>query len=112
MCQRYYWKITGSTNVPFGSGFNESTTSGQSITFFPVEMRTAPTALEQSGTASHYRIRHAATDTNLSAVPVFQNASNWLAWTSGTVASGLTAGQGSFLRSNNASAYLAWSAEL
>ena len=112
MCQRYYWKITGSTNVPFGSGFNESTTSGQSITFFPVEMRTAPTALEQSGTASHYRIRHAATDTNLSAVPVFQNASNWLAWTSATVASGLTAGQGSFLRSNNASAYLAWSAEL
>ncbi len=112
LCQRYYWKITGSTNVPFGSGFNESTTSGQSITFFPVEMRTAPTALEQSGTASHYRIRHAATDTNLSAVPVFQNASNWLAWTSGTVASGLTAGQGSFLRSNNASAYLAWSAEL
>jgi len=112
LCQRYYWKITGSTNVPFGSGFNESTTSGQSITFFPVEMRTAPTALEQSGTASHYRIRHAATDTNLSAVPVFQNASNWLAWTSATVASGLTAGQGSFLRSNNASAYLAWSAEL
>jgi hypothetical protein len=112
LCQRYYWKITGSTNVPFGSGFNESTTSGQSITFFPVEMRTAPSALEQSGTASHYRIRHAATDTNLSAVPVFQNASNWLAWTSGTVASGLTTGQGSFLRSNNASAYLAWSAEL
>jgi hypothetical protein len=112
MCQRYYWKITGSTNVPFGSGFNSSTTQNEIVTFFPVEMRTAPTALEQSGTASHYRVRHANTDTTCSAVPTFQNASNWLAWSASIVASGLTAGQGSFLRSNNASAYLAWSAEL
>jgi hypothetical protein len=112
MCQRYYWKITGGTAVPFGSGFNSSTTQNQIVTFFPVEMRTAPSALEQSGTASHYRIRHAATDTTVSVVPAFQNASNWLTWTEATVASGLTAGQGSFLRSNNASAYLAWSAEL
>ena len=112
LCQRYYWKITGSTNVPFGSGFNSATTQNEIVTFFPVEMRTAPTALEQSGTASHYRVRHATTDTTCSAVPTFQNASNWLAWSASTVASGLTAGQGSFLRSNNASAYLAWSAEL
>jgi hypothetical protein len=112
LCQRYYWKITGSTNVPFGSGFNSSTTQNEIVTFFPVEMRTAPTALEQSGTASHYRVRHANTDTTCSAVPTFQNASNWLAWSASIVASGLTAGQGSFLRSNNASAYLAWSAEL
>ena len=112
LCQRYYWRITGSTNVPFGSGFNSATTSNEIVTFFPVEMRTAPTALEQSGTASHYRVRHANTDTTCSAVPTFQNASNWLAWSASTVASGLTAGQGSFLRSNNASAYLAWSAEL
>jgi hypothetical protein len=112
LCQRYYWKITGGTSVPFGSGFNSSTTQNQIVTFFPVEMRTAPSALEQSGTASHYRIRHAATDTTVSVVPAFQNASNWLTWTEATVASGLTAGQGSFLRSNNASAYLAWSAEL
>lgn len=112
LCQRYYWKITGSTNVPFGSGFNSATTQNEIVTFFPVEMRTAPTALEQSGTASHYRVRHATTDTTCSAVPIFQNASNWLAWSASTVASGLTAGQGSFLRSNNASAYLAWSAEL
>ncbi len=112
LCQRYYWKITGGTAVPFGSGFNSSTTQNQIVTFFPVEMRTAPSALEQSGTASHYRIRHAATDTTVSVVPAFQNASNWLTWTEATVASGLTTGQGSFLRSNNASAYLAWSAEL
>jgi hypothetical protein len=112
LCQRYYWRITGSTNVPFGSGFNSATTQNEIVTFFPVEMRTAPTALEQSGTASHYRVRHASTDTTCSAVPTFQNASNWLAWSASTVASGLTTGQGSFLRSNNASAYLAWSAEL
>ena len=112
LCQRYYFKITGSTNVPFGSGFNAATTLNEIINVFPVQMRTAPTALEQSGTASDYRVRHGNTDTTCNSVPVFQIASNFLAWSTGTVSSGLTTGQGSFLRSNNANAFLAWSAEL
>jgi hypothetical protein len=82
------------------------------MVFFPVSMRIAPTALEQSGTATDYSVRHAGTFTACSSVPTFFNASKNSASTQLTVASGLTAGQGSFLRPVNTSAYLAWSAEL
>jgi hypothetical protein len=111
LCQRYYYKLSSSDGI-FGVGYNSSTTASQVITFFPTQMRTAPTALEQSGTANHYRVRHLATLTDCSSVPTFFVATDGTAWSTATVASGLTAGQGSFLRSNSASAYLAWSAEL
>jgi hypothetical protein len=111
LCQRYYYKLSSNDGI-FGVGYNSSTTASQVITFFPTQMRTAPTALEQSGTANHYRVRHLATLTDCSSVPTFFVATDCTAWSTATVASGLTAGQGSFLRSNSASAYLAWSAEL
>jgi hypothetical protein len=111
LCQRYYYKLSSNDGI-FGVGYNSSTTASQVITFFPTRMRTAPTALEQSGTANHYRVRHLATLTDCSSVPTFFVATDCTAWSTATVASGLTAGQGSFLRSNSASAYLAWSAEL
>jgi hypothetical protein len=79
---------------------------------FPVFMRTKPTALEQTGTASDYRVRYLVTATACSSVPVFDGAEEFSATTQFTVASGLTAGQGSVLRSAATAAYLAWSAEL
>jgi hypothetical protein len=113
LCQRYYFKITGGAGgTVLGCGFNATTTQNEVVTFFPVEMRTNPSALEQSGTAANYRIRHGNGDTTCSAVPYIQNSSTLAAWTAGTVASGLTTGQGSFLRAASTSAYLAWSAEL
>ena len=76
-------------------------------------MRTAPTALEQTGTASNYRIRRSGgAATNCSSVPTFSNATNNSLQIIFTVASGLTAGDGSILQSNGAGVYLAWSAEL
>jgi hypothetical protein len=113
LCQRYYYKqqATGTLSY-FGNGIVSTTTEAQGLTPFPVEMRTKPTALEQSGTAAHYLVQHQATGTSCSAVPTFQTADIWNARTTFTVASGLTAGNACFLRSNNASAYLAWSAEL
>ena len=112
-CQRYYMRTTaGAAGQHFGNGNNQSTTVGVFINEYPVEMRIAPTALEQSGTAGDYSIRHQATSTACSAVPAFETASTKKGVFTLTVASGLTAGNGSFARPVNTSAYLGWSAEL
>jgi hypothetical protein len=99
-------------NSFFGSGFNQSTTTQQTLTVFPVPLRTAPSALEQSGTAGDYRINNLNTSTACSVVPVWNGADTFSARTEMQVASGLTAGQGSLGRALNSNAYLAWSAEL
>jgi hypothetical protein len=113
LCQRYYYRINAvNTDSMFGIGFNGSTTVALPFVYFPVQLRTNPTALEQSGTASHYRVNHSGGNETLSAVPAFSTATLSTATSSASVASGLTAGQGSFLRANNTAAYLAWSAEL
>jgi hypothetical protein len=111
LCQRYYYKFTGNLKR-FSVGYNSGTTTSEFNTFFPVSMRTSPTALEQSGTAADYRILHNATSTICSAVPSFGAAYTEGAWFTTTVASGLTTGQASQIRFESASAYLGWSAEL
>ena len=113
LCQRYYFKILAEAIATrLGSGFNVSTTSADALTPFAVNMRAIPTALEQTGTAANYSIAHTNTNTACSAVPTFGNATVSNALTTFTVASGLTAGQGSMARAANAAAYLAWSVEL
>jgi hypothetical protein len=112
LCQRYYYKISGTTGETFGSGYNESTTLAASHILFPTQMRTNPTALEQSGTAADYRVMHGGTATACSSVPIFITASNSGTRSRFTVASGLTAGQGSISGAAASGAYLAWSAEL
>jgi len=111
LCQRYYQKMS-STNRAMSNGYNLSTIAGRYTKPFIVTMRTAPTALETTGTATDYRILHAATATTCSAVPNFTGASTYEIEVTGNVASGLTAGQGSALAANTVTAYLAWSAEL
>ena len=116
LCQRYYYRMTSvGIASTFAIGLNDSTTSAVGTTFFPVTMRTAPSALEQTGTAGDYRVRNtAATSTTCSAVPLIASSgtTSYSVVTSFTVASGLTAGQGCFLQAVNATAYLGWSAEL
>jgi hypothetical protein len=115
LCQRYYYRIISpvANNNDFGVGFNNNTTLATLITPFPVPMRSSPTALEQSGTASDYQIIYLATSATCSAVPIFAIANLNLARSTFTVASGLTAGQGSGGRAAaNTTAYLGWSAEL
>jgi hypothetical protein len=117
LCQRYYYRISasGTSYSIFGVGWNQSTTTTGTNIKFPVSMRIRPTALEQSGTASHYAVLHTTTVTTCSAVPVYASYTNSESATViFAVASGLTTGQGSAGTSenNNTSAYLAWSAEL
>jgi len=115
LCQRYYYRIgpLASTSV-FSTACADSATVGIANGFFPVTMRIAPTALEQSGTASDYSIRTGGTTRICSAVPIFDDGTTEYLWDiRTTVASGQTGGQGGFLRSSAvATAYLGWSAEL
>jgi len=113
LCQRYYYKLAiGQGNSRVLSGYISSTTQSINLLNMPVSMRTSPSALETSGTAAHYSVAHTNTETTCSAVPSYNDASINTVSVIGTVASGLTAGQGGQLRFINASAYLAVSAEL
>ena len=117
LCQRYYFRAraTGTGPTVFAYGYNYSTTSANVTIPFPVPMRSAPSALEQSGVASDYVIAHGAASTACSSVPtLFGGTSNVMGSLIFTVASGLTVGQGVLGTSanSNANAYLGFPAEL
>jgi len=113
-CQRYYYRQTaGAVGVRFGCGQAYATTNAVIASQFPVTMRTAPTALEQNGTAAHYAVLNsAASGVTCSAVPVFNSGSVFMSESLFTVASGLVAGNATFGLALNATGYLGWSAEL
>ena len=112
-CQRYYYRITPTANgQKYTVGSCETTTAAELVVPFPVSMRIAPTALEQSGTATDYSIRAGATVTTCNGTPVFligttNNSSIYF-----YVASGLTVGQIALGRVANTNGFLGWSAEL
>ena len=110
LCQRYYYKrILGL----FGVGWCVNTTTTSISITFPTSMRTAPTALETTGTANNYQVVYLASAAACSAVPAFGGeTSTESTRVDASVASGLTAGQGAGLRSGTSGVYLAWSAEL
>ena len=115
LCQRYYYRMVSDTSFgTFGSSYNGSTTGGQAFMNFPVVMRSSPTALEQTGTASNYAVVHQQTSTVCSAVPTFSRTNKYGAVVTFTVASGLVTGHGSQFTSANdvPTAFLGWSAEL
>ena len=114
LCQRYYYRITApATQYLTPSLWVTSSTAAKGTTAFPVTMRTAPSALEQNGTASNYRVFAGNAITVCSAVPTFDNATENMASFNFTVASGLTIGQGGAALAGSAtSGYLGWSAEL
>jgi hypothetical protein len=112
MCQRYYYRQTPGTSQTFGVGANDSSILSFVNVPFPVTMRTAPTALEQTGTASDYQTRTAGTTTTCNAVPSFGTATTISALVGFNVSGGLTSGGAALGRSNATAAYLGWSAEL
>jgi hypothetical protein len=112
MCQRYYYRISPASGDLFSVASAASTTAFAGYGSFPVTMRTSPTALEQSGTAANYAW-NGTTSVACNSVPVFSaRSSEFNFQVAYTVASGLTAGHAGSAISNNAAAYLAWSAEL
>ena len=111
-CYRYYYKLIPVTGFRFVGWcqVDNDDTNHVSYIDFKVDMRIPPTALEQSGTASHYKIREATTIT-CDAVPTFNNADTWYAQISfKKSSSGFS--QGEILKCGIDGGYLAWSAEL
>ncbi len=113
-CQRYYWRTLADNNI-FFPGLGMADVDGNSVilnTQFPVTMRDAPSALEQTGTASDYKIRRSTTQT-CSAVPTFQMATVDQVSTVFTKSSHGW-GDGTTVRAmgGTSGAYLGWSAEL
>ena len=113
LCQRYYFRfVPGASSTFVTGGYNSSSTQFQGFLSFPVTMRTSPTALEQSGTASNYGVVNQNGLTVCSSVPTFQDGNTQLARVAFTVSSGLTGGGAGVARSEAANAFLAWSVEL
>jgi hypothetical protein len=116
LCQRYYYRLKlDAVGNTYGLGQVYSANNAVCFTPFPVTMRTAPAALEQSGTASNYRMWKAnSTVVACTSVPTLDGAtSNSFGGTDFTSTSLVgTAGQSSNCSQNNTNGYLGWSAEL
>ena len=110
-CQRYYFKLPGSNNI-FYAGFNNSTTEAYSAIPLPVTMRARPTTTVTSA-ASNLAVRISG-GTNVASNGTTSIIGNTLQniWFSTTVASGLTAGQGSALINLGSAEAIEMSAEL
>ena len=114
-CYRYYYKLSSSglKYVGWGQVDNDNLNIVAYIDF-KTNMRTAPTAVETTGSASNYQIREAIT-TTCSAVPTFNNADLWysaLSFKKSGVNSSPGYAQGEMVKCGINSGYLAWSAEL
>jgi hypothetical protein len=112
-CQRYYQKLQstlGDTIVYVG--YNAGTTVSRGTVYLPVSMRTNPTAVETTGTASDYNIRSGGSTTTCNSVPSFEHATTQSIGLQFNVSGGLTSDAVSMCRFANTDAFLAWGAEL
>jgi hypothetical protein len=115
LCQRYYYRITGVNNLSsISTGSVDSggtTTLTNGTVSFPVTMRTAPTALEQSGTETDYRTRENGSNFVCTGVPTYIGSTTNTASVQYQTTGG-TLGRASIMRFQTSSGFLAWSAEL
>ena len=114
LCQRYYYRtICDQAAQRYGLGMQMTSSTASVQVNFPTTMRTKPTALETSGTASDYSVSRTSTHEVCNIVPTFAIATPYLAVvnTSQTSAS-LSTGQAVQLRANSTDFFLGFSAEL
>lgn len=115
LCQRYYYRInavSGAATETWLTGSAQTTTIANFNAVFPHQMRSAPTSLEQSGTASDYSVRTAGSNITCTSVPTFSYASTQTARVDFTTGASLTGGNAVIARPATSAAYLGWSAEL
>jgi len=111
-CQRYYYKILAASGGYFGSGNIDGSNDAQIFVPFSVTMRTSPSAIETNGTASHYAIR-TTFNTTCDVVPVFSNTDLDKAMVIFKKSNhGITNASAALGRSQDNTAFLAWSSEL
>ena len=113
-CYRYYYKTEASLGADqiIGSGHISGSTLADIFIPFLVPMRDYPTALEQSGTASDYKIQRAQGQVTCTAVPTFNTAHSTGGNIRCTVSGGLSTGDGVRFRFGSTDSFLAWDTEL
>ena len=112
-CYRYYYRQTVDNNKVYGGGMSDNDGTNIYIYFkFPTEMCYAPTAVEQNGTASDYKVRRDTTKT-CSGVPTFVDATKYAGRVNFPSAShGWGTGQFLWGLGGDADSYIAFSAEI
>jgi hypothetical protein len=110
LCQRYYQRYgNGIIYEPLGSGYNISTTTMSAMISYEVRMRTTPTVTGQATGYAVYFLGGVSTTTAIALDRIGADKVMLIA----TVASGLTAGQGSQLLVNGVGGgFIELSAEL
>tara|TARA_A100001391_G_scaffold8741_1_gene5622 strand:+ start:122 stop:1150 length:1029 start_codon:yes stop_codon:yes gene_type:complete len=106
LCQRYYYRTTPSNQGFYGVGNIDGGSQGQILIHFPTEMRSKPTSLETTGTATDYILR-VTSNVNCTGVPTIDNTSTTTALVVPPSSShGLTDKSGAFLRAGSDSSFL------
>ena len=115
-CQRYYWRAgldsSGLYGILGNSGYTDSTTNSNVMFNLPVHMRVTPTAIDYP-TLSTTRILNVGNPFTPTAASLnTTNTTADIGWVNFT-SSGMTSGQFSqYTKSNNAAAFIGFSAEL
>ena len=112
-CYRYYYRMDGDNNKTYMIGMSDNDNLNiYGFFHFPVPMRIAPTALEQSGSASDYKVRRDTTK-SCTAVPAFIDAMDFMCRVNFPSNShGWGTGQMLWCQSGGSGSYLGFSAEL
>ena len=108
--QRYYYNHVSGTDLAVGSASNYSATILFAMISFPVTMRTAPTLSATSGTGYYSYAANAAVDAFNSFTADRPAKSGASVYNSTEIAG--TIGQGGYVFTSNASAFISFSAEL
>ena len=112
-CYRYYYRMDGDNNKTYMIGMSDNDNVNiYGFFHFPVRMRTAPSALDQNGTAGHYKVRRDTTK-SCTAVPAFIDAMDFYCRVNFPSSShGWGTGQMLWCQGGSSSSYLGFSAEL
>ncbi len=112
-CYRYYYKMLGDNNKTYMIGMSDNDNQNiYGFFHFPVPMRTAPTAIEQNGTAGHYKVRRDTTK-SCTGVPTFTDAMPFYCRVNfPSSGHGWGTGQMLWCQGGSASSYLGFSAEI
>jgi hypothetical protein len=109
-CQRYYYQYVSGTDLNIGAG--TLTAAGTLLAYvnFPVTMRTTPTLVASSG-VNYYNGESAGVNDVFNSFTITRAHTNSAAIYNSTEIAG-TSGYSSFVRTNNASASIAFNGEL
>jgi hypothetical protein len=110
-CQRYYYSHVKGDALTISGGWYQTSSQIRGAITFPTSMRIAPSLIDTVGTNYYLLNVNAASDTFDGFEILFASSNTAAIYSDSGVASG-TAGQAGHLYTNNASASIAFSAEL